>query len=130
MVYKESFRKVFTFFVIYFTCFSYTYASKDNWIKVLELEDRKITIYVNLTNIRSNNAFIYFWALKNNRITGTSKVELLQANCSKVVFRYLLTEEYKSLMAQDYTGTTIVDKDEYWIDGPVATKMLELPCSH
>ena len=56
-------------------------------------------------------------------------MELLQANCNKVVFRYLLTEEYKSLMAHDYTGTTIVDKDEYWIDGPVATKMLELPCS-
>ena len=127
---KKLWRKLFIFLFIYFTCFSYTYASIDNWTKILQLKNEKTTIYVNLTNVRSNNAFVYFWVLANFTKTGKSKVYFKQADCEKMVYRILLTEFNDTYMAKDYTGITIVDDREYWIDAKDdEMKMLDSVCS-
>ena len=127
---KKLWRKLFISLVIYFTCSSYSYASIDNWTKILELKNEKTTIYVNLTNVRSNNAFVYFWVLANFTKTGKSKVYFKQADCEKMVYRILLTEFNDSFMAKDYSGITIVDDREYWIDAKDdEIKVLDSVCS-
>ena len=122
---KKLWRKLFIFLFIYFTCFSYTYASIDNWTKILELKNS-----LHGLPTQKNNAFVYFWILANFTKTGKSKVYYKQADCEKMVYRILLTEFNDKYMAKDYTGITIVDDREYWIDAKDdEMKMLDSVCS-
>ena len=113
--------------IIFFLMNSVVYALEGNWTKVTKTQNT--TFYVDLREIRTNELYVYFWILVDNKSRGTSTVRLIKGSCRDMDTRTILIESYDGPMAKNYGGRVYMQSLEVWtkVQGP-GKKLLDLVC--